>query len=123
MKSQVKVDTTGPMARPIKDSGRRTKCMETVSSCGRTERGMKVTLSMISAKVKELSSGLMADAISEDGEPESKTVKELTLTRKTRLVEVSGRMAARFNGLTEEPLALMTKWTASDIFLSIALCK
>ena len=78
---------------------------------------------MISAKVKELSSGLMADAISEDGEPESKTAKELTLTRKTRLVEVSGRMAARFNGLTEEPLALMIKWTASDIFLSIALCK
>ena len=25
MKSQVKVDTTGPMARPIKDSGRRIK--------------------------------------------------------------------------------------------------
>jgi hypothetical protein len=122
MKSLEMEDTTGPMARPTKDSGKRTKCTEMVLSCGRTERDTKVISSMISVRVKALSSGPMADAISEDGEPVSKTVKELTLTRKTRPAEVSGRMAAKSNGLMEALLAAMTKWTASDIFLS-SVCK
>ena len=98
MKFLEKVATSGLTARHTKVNGKRIRCMAEVSLSGRMESAMRETSSMINVKVKELSSGLMADAILEDGVLESKMERAPTLTKRMRPAKESGRMVAKFSG-------------------------
>jgi hypothetical protein len=109
------------MARPTTELGKRTKCTGLELLPGKMARLTQEALSTISVKARVPSFGLTADATSEDGELVSKMEKAPTLTRKTRLAEESGKMGAKFNGLTVVPLAVMIEWMDSDrcIFMFI----
>lgn len=67
MKSVAKASTCGLMAKPMRDSGRRTRCMGMVYLHGRTVRSMKDTLLMIREKDKVNSHGKTVEFMMECG--------------------------------------------------------
>jgi len=81
MKSVVKVATTGPMKRLMKEAGTRTKWTDMAFLSGRMAKVTKVNSLTTSVKVKVHSYGLMDASISVNGRVASNTEKAPTLTK------------------------------------------
>ncbi len=89
---------SGPMEKPMKDNGRRTKCTGMVCLCGRTAKSTKVTLSMIRGKDKASLSGRMAESMMECGRTASSTVEENSSLRMELKEAENGKMERKSNG-------------------------
>lgn len=76
-----RVAITGLMRKLMKEAGTRTKWTALVFFDGRMARATKVNLSTTSVKARELSFGLMAASILDNGKVESSMVRVPTLTK------------------------------------------
>ena len=74
--SAVLGSTSGLMEKSTRVSGPETKCMDTECSYGKTQVGMKVSLSKTNAKVRAHFSIAMVVDMKETGKRENKTAKE-----------------------------------------------
>ena len=97
-KSQAVESMSGPMAKPMKACGRKTKCMVEVFSNGKTANNTKETSKMISVKVTVCSPGEMAVSMTDNGKTASNMEKEYLSRMKAPEELESGKVGATSNG-------------------------
>ena len=97
-KSQAAESMSGPMAKPMKACGRKTKCTVEVSSNGKTASNTKETSKMISVKVMVCSPGEMAVSMTGNGKTASNMDVEYLSRMKAPEESESGRVDATLNG-------------------------
>ena len=90
-------NTSGRMEEPLRDNGKRTKCMEEVYLLGLMEENMKDSIKMIKNKATEYLRFVTVEYIKGNGKMENNTVKEYFVKR-TSPDRVFGKMANVFNG-------------------------
>ena len=101
MRSKALESISGPMERPMRVNGKPTKCMEEVSSCGKTESAMMASLVTTCGMVKAASNGVMVASTKVLGSKASNTAEVSSRTRKGRLARESGTTERRLGGLSE----------------------
>jgi len=85
------VNMSGKMEEPLKDNGKRIKCMEEVFLLGLMEESTKANIKMIKNKATEYLRFAMVEYMKESGKMENNMVKEY-LERRMLLEKVFGKM-------------------------------
>jgi hypothetical protein len=107
MKSRAKVDTFGPMARPMKVSGKRTRCMVMVCSHGKMAKSTRATSLTTSERAKASSPGRMVESMTECGAMENSMDGASSYPRTTSRELESGKTARRSAGFHDKNQAFI----------------
>jgi hypothetical protein len=106
MRYQVGENMCGLMANPMKDSGKKIRCMGTAYWRGKMERDTKGTLSMTREKVRGSSIGKMEEYMMGNGKMGSSTEEACSLLRMESKGWGSGIEEERQSGLHDVPCSL-----------------
>ena len=95
MRSQVLESTSGQMARPMKENGKRIKCMAEVILSGEMESATKASLRTTCATVMAASNGEMAAYMKVPGSKENSTGLDCSRIQTAYNVGANGTTARR----------------------------